>query len=755
MCHREGVTLKYSSVKILDDLVEFVENPERISDFLKRIPDLKWVREDVISDNPFASAIFHDPFCGFDESSAIERAKEMGACDFPPEEIIRTIEPELLSNSDFFFAGERNYPSVWLYSFPAESFYFNVRERLFLGMRICRKGKRGGFEYETLDVYDSLRKDNSTLREKFMRLLGLLKKSENVTSSLGKYYAGSGVEGDDIEISSDSWIPEPKEELSYFDSFMTRHFPYGSHEGMSKKEQCIRFLNNLDADEDVKEAIAMRLANWKDDAFDTSNDTADWMGRVMMLPWNLAAGDKPDIRDALRMIDSSHYGMREVKRRIKETVTLIAASGKPQSVAICLDGPPGVGKTSIARSIAKALGRKFANISVPSLASEHDVVGDRENYKAAGPGRIMKALIDTASNDPVILLDEIDKAPRGGGSERGPLPSLLEILESEQRRRFRDVYFDFPFDLSNVIFILTSNDLSKIPETLLDRIEVISVPGYSTDEKKHIAMEYLIPQIQMKFNVTRMNVSMSSRTAEYLVDNFCPEAGVRSLKRHLEKMIANHICSHMEQGKEIPDLKITKKTVDALFGKVCIRKLKADVPGTSLGLACYSSGCGVVLRIEVVRYPGSGKLVLTGNLGETIRESINVAFSFMRNFLSSSDDYDSFFGKNDFHVNIPSGGIPKDGPSAGAAFITAFYSLYSGKVIKKNMAMTGEVNLSGEILAVGGIDGKIKAAVREGNTDIVIPAQNECDYQKIRNRLKGKAVVHLVSNAFEVFDIAF
>ena len=536
---------------------------------------------------------------------------------------------------------------------------------------------------------------------------------------------------------------------SYYQKYKKEH---GGNSAISKY---INFVDNLDASNEVKNAICdeiHRLSNEKPQSSDY-NVCINWLETAMALPWNVPYSENFSLENATEIINKSHYGMKEVKDRIIELLAVRKKNNDNTGAIICLVGPPGVGKTSIARSIADALGKKFTRFSIGGVHDETDIVGHRRTYVGARPGKLISLLSNIHAKDPVMLIDEIDKAPSGASQN-----ALLEVLDPEQNKNFTDVYLDFPFDLSKIVFVVTANDIADLPHPLLDRMEIIQIPGYTENEKVHIATDYLIPRQLKKNGLSDNELAFEEDAIKSVISGYTGEAGVRNLERSISKVVRKFVRSEMSEQKIIDGNVVKPENLEKFLGVPCFDNstiIKANTPGTCLGLSVSGLGIGDVLRIEVQNVPGKGNIVLTGKLGDVIKESATVAFTWLKKYFAKDKNYKNFFEKNDFHLHIPEGAIGKDGPSAGVAFGIAFYSLYTGKPIKDHLAMTGEINLLGEITAIGGLKEKILGAKRNKVVDIIIPKQNNKDLQDIDKEILDGVRIHPVSRIEEAILIAF
>lgn len=455
------------------------------------------------------------------------------------------------------------------------------------------------------------------------------------------------------------------------------------------------------------------------------------------MPWSKSSKTKIDIKKARKILDEDHYGLEQIKERILEYLAICQMQEKPGATIMCFVGPPGVGKSSLGRSIARSLGRKFAQMSLGGMHDESEIRGHRRTYVGAMPGSIVQQLKRAGENNPVIMLDEIDKL--GIGNFQGdPASALIEVLDPELNFAFNDHYLDVPFDLSKILFITTANILDPIPPALLDRMEVIELPGYIEEEKIQIAKKYLLPK-QIKFNGLEKNkFTIDDDAIAYIIRRYTREAGLRDLEREIAKICRKIAKKMLEKGKKIK--KVAKKDIPDLLGVEQFYEditQKKDMAGIATGLAWTQAG-GEIIFIEATKMPGQNQLILTGHLGEVMQESAKAALSFLRSNAKKYGVKDKDFDKTDVHVHVPEGATPKDGPSAGITIGTALISLFTGKKIRRDVAMTGEVTLQGRILPIGGLKEKVLAARRSGIKTIIIPQDNKKDLKDIpKHLIKG------------------
>jgi ATP-dependent Lon protease len=469
------------------------------------------------------------------------------------------------------------------------------------------------------------------------------------------------------------------------------------------------------------------------------------------LPWSAATEDNLDLPHARRQLDQDHYDIDRVKDRILEFLAVRKLKPDAPSSIMCFVGPPGVGKTSLGRSVAGATGRKFERISVGGVRDESEIRGHRRTYIGAMPGTILRAMRDAGSKNPVLMIDEIDKM---GTDFRGdPASAMLEVLDPEQNVSFRDHYLDLPFDLSGVFFICTANQLDTVPPALRDRMEIIELAGYTHEEKLEIAKRYLVPRQVERNGLGKSKIEFVDEALDVIIDGYTREAGVRGLEREIGS-ICRKVAREFAEGTRKSKRVIRAKAVQELLGK---RRFQPDVqrrtdePGVATGLAWTPVG-GDVLYVEATAFPGEGKLQITGQLGDVMKESAAAALSYVKTLDGGVPE--GFFRENDVHVHVPAGAIPKDGPSAGITMATALASRATGRAVRSDTAMTGEITLTGQVLPIGGLKEKALAAQRAGIKRLVIPRRNEADIDDIPAHLRKKMKFVLVDDVDEVLDAA-
>lgn len=523
----------------------------------------------------------------------------------------------------------------------------------------------------------------------------------------------------------------------------------------SEADEYEKKLSELDAPDYVKEKTKKEIKRFRNMSSSSSESTVErgYIETVLELPWNKMSVDNKDLDHAAQVLDDDHYGLKDVKERILEFLAVRNLTSKGESPIICLVGPPGTGKTSIARSIASALEKKYVRISLGGVRDEAEIRGHRKTYIGAMPGRIVNGLRQAGVSNPLMLLDEIDKVSSDYKGDTSA--ALLEVLDSEQNCRFRDHYIEMPVDLSEVLFIATANEVSGIPKPLLDRMELIEVSSYTENEKFHIAKEHLIEKQKSKNGIKKEQLTITDGALKDIIRLYTREAGVRSLERTIGKLCrkaAREIFKNSEAA-----VKVTKTNLKTYLGNPKYSPEKkndhAEV-GIVRGLAWTSVG-GVTLEVEVNVLPGKGELVLTGKLGDVMKESAQAALSYVR---SISEEYGidaEFYTKHDIHIHIPEGAVPKDGPSAGITMATAMLSAITDRPVRADVAMTGEITLRGRVLPIGGLKEKLLAAKVIGIKTVCIPKDNEKDLEEISKEITDGMEIVPVERFSQVEKIAF
>ncbi len=495
-----------------------------------------------------------------------------------------------------------------------------------------------------------------------------------------------------------------------------------------------------------------KLERMHPDAAETAT-LRNWLDWMVGLPWSKASRDTLDLRDAQRILDEDHYGLEKVKERIIEYLAVRKLKEKAKGPLLCFVGPPGVGKTSLGRSIARALGRKFVRLSLGGVRDEAEIRGHRRTYVGAMPGRIVQGLHQAGTNNPVFMLDEVDKI---GADYRGdPSSALLEVLDPEQNNSFRDHYLGTPFDLSNVMFICTANLVDTIQPAFLDRMEVLPLSGYTEDEKLEIAKRHLVPKQLDEHGLTPERLVFSDAALRALINTYTREAGLRNLEREIAK-IARKTARRVAEGGAEGLRRVTPAGLPALIGAPTVHLdelLAQDAVGIATGLAWTATG-GDLLFVEATPMRGKGRLTLTGHLGQVMKESAQAALSFARARARRFGLKEDFFATRDIHVHVPEGAIPKDGPSAGITIAAAVVSALTGRPVRRGVAMTGELTLRGNVLPIGGLKEKMLAARRAGVRTLVCPKLNRKDLDELPAELRRAFDVHLVDTVDEVLDLA-
>ena len=523
----------------------------------------------------------------------------------------------------------------------------------------------------------------------------------------------------------------------------------------SEADEYEKKLSELDAPDYVKEKTKKEIKRFRNMSSSSSESTVErgYIETVLELPWNKMSVDNKDLDHAAQVLDDDHYGLKDVKERILEFLAVRNLTSKGESPIICLVGPPGTGKTSIARSIASALEKKYVRISLGGVRDEAEIRGHRKTYIGAMPGRIVNGLRQAGVSNPLMLLDEIDKVSSDYKGDTSA--ALLEVLDSEQNCRFRDHYIEMPVDLSEVLFIATANEVSGIPKPLLDRMELIEVSSYTENEKFHIAKEHLVDKQKSKNGIKKEQLTITDGALKDIIRLYTREAGVRSLERTIGKLCrkaAREIFKDSEAA-----VKVTKTNLKTYLGNPKYSPEKkndhAEV-GIVRGLAWTSVG-GVTLEVEVNVLPGKGELVLTGKLGDVMKESAQAALSYVRSISEGYGIDAEFYTKHDIHIHIPEGAVPKDGPSAGITMATAMLSAITDRAVRADVAMTGEITLRGRVLPIGGLKEKLLAAKVIGIKTVCIPKDNEKDLEEISKEITDGMEIVPVERFSQVEKIAF
>ena len=523
----------------------------------------------------------------------------------------------------------------------------------------------------------------------------------------------------------------------------------------SESEELDKQIEELDAGDDIKAKLHKEVKRLKSLSKGSSevNVERTYIENCLALPWNKKSQDNNDIINARAVLDADHYGMKDVKDRIIEYLAVRNITSVSDAPILCLVGPPGTGKTSIARSVAAALNKKYIRVCLGGVRDEAEIRGHRKTYVGAMPGRIIEGLKQAKTSNPLMLLDEIDKISSDYRSDTAS--ALLEVLDPEQNSRFMDHYIEVPQDLSEVLFIATANDVQGIPRPLLDRMELIEIAGYTENEKEHIAKEHLIPKQMEENGIEKGKLTIQSAALKKIINNYTKEAGVRNLERTIGQICRKTARLIMEEDKK--KVTVTSKNLSDFLGKEHFNYLmanKKDEIGISRGLAWTQVG-GDTLQIEVNVMPGKGELMLTGQLGDVMKESAQAGITYIRSIASDYKVEPEFFQENDIHVHIPEGAVPKDGPSAGITMATAILSAIIKKPVRADLAMTGEITLRGRVLPIGGLKEKTLAAKTAGIKTVLVPEKNRPDVEEIPAEIKNGLEILFVETMDDVIAHAF
>ncbi|MBO1685170.1 MAG: endopeptidase La [Clostridium butyricum] len=607
---------------------------------------------------------------------------------------------------------------------------------------------------EYLDMVASYAITEEEAKQEVLECLDIIARAELILEKIKREVSVAKIQKD---IASKVKSKVSKEQKEYYLREQLKAIQEELGEDDEEKNEIAKYeekIEKLKIAKEIKEKLSYELGRLKNMSSSSAeaNVIKTYLDWALDIPWGKYSKESIDIVKARDILNKEHYGLDDVKDRIIEYLAVKQVSKSQKGPILCLVGPPGVGKTSIARSIANAMNRKYTRISLGGMKDESEIRGHRRTYVGAIPGRITYALKDAKTMNPLILFDEIDKI---SSTYKGdPSDALLEILDNEQNKDFRDSYLELPLNLSKVMFIATANTLETIPRPLLDRMEVIEVSGYTYEEKFNIAKEHLIPKIFNDLDIPMDNIKIEDESIRVVVEGYTRESGVRGLERKLTSLVRKVLAGMIKEGKK--DYVVKTSSIEELLGKRIFNideVDKFDKVGVVNGMAWTAYG-GDTLPIEATAMTGSGKLQLTGKLGDVMQESAKTAYSYVRANASRFGIDESFYKEKDIHIHAPEGAVPKDGPSAGVTMVTALVSALSGKKVKHNVAMTGEVTLTGRVLPIGGLKEKSLAAFRAGVDTIIIPKENEKDIDKIPNSIRSSLNIISAKEVNEVLKNA-
>ena len=607
---------------------------------------------------------------------------------------------------------------------------------------------------EYLDMVASYAITEEEAKQEVLECLDIIARAELILEKIKREVSVAKIQKD---IASKVKSKVSKEQKEYYLREQLKAIQEELGEDDEEKNEIAKYEEKIEKSKiakEIKEKLSYELGRLKNMSSSSAeaNVIKTYLDWALDIPWGKYSKESIDIVKARDILNKEHYGLDDVKDRIIEYLAVKQVSKSQKGPILCLVGPPGVGKTSIARSIANAMNRKYTRISLGGMKDESEIRGHRRTYVGAIPGRITYALKDAKTMNPLILFDEIDKI---SSTYKGdPSDALLEILDNEQNKDFRDSYLELPLNLSKVMFIATANTLETIPRPLLDRMEVIEVSGYTYEEKFNIAKEHLIPKIFNDLDIPMDNIKIEDESIRVVVEGYTRESGVRGLERKLTSLVRKVLADMIKEGKK--DYVVKTSSIEELLGKRIFNideVDKFDKVGVVNGMAWTAYG-GDTLPIEATAMTGSGKLQLTGKLGDVMQESAKTAYSYVRANASRFGIDESFYKEKDIHIHAPEGAVPKDGPSAGVTMVTALVSALSGKKVKHNVAMTGEVTLTGRVLPIGGLKEKSLAAFRAGVDTIIIPKENEKDIDKIPNSIRSSLNIISAKEVNEVLKNA-
>ena len=519
-------------------------------------------------------------------------------------------------------------------------------------------------------------------------------------------------------------------------------------DGLNKK------IASLKMDDDIKERLYKEVKKYENTpiASPELTITKNYLDTMLSLPWNILTKDETNLDKIESVLNETHYGLSDIKTRILEYIAVKKLTNEENAPILCLVGPPGVGKTTLAFSIAKALNKNFVKISVGGVSDQAEIVGHRRTYVGAEPGRIINGMIKAKSSNPLFLIDEIDKMSKGFNGD--PESAMLEVLDREQNKYFTDNFLEEKYDLSKVMFVLTANDMSAIPGPLLDRLEIIELSSYTRFEKLDIVKKYMLPKLIKNHGLDKYKISFTDDGINSIIENYSKEAGVRELERLISKILRKVAVKVL--NKEIKEIEINSKNISDFIGKekYSSKKNINKLPGVVNGLA-YTPFGGSTLPIEVCIYPGKGNIILTGSLGEVMKESANISIGYVKSILKELKIKEDFFEKHDIHINATEAAVKKEGPSAGIALTTAIISSLKNKTISNEIAMTGEITLMGNILEIGGLKEKAIGAYNSNVKKIFIPKANEKDLEELPKEVKDNIKIYLVDNYKDIYKELF
>ncbi|WP_294401439.1 endopeptidase La [uncultured Clostridium sp.] len=607
---------------------------------------------------------------------------------------------------------------------------------------------------EYLDMVASYAVTEEEVKQEVLECLDIVERAEIILERIKREVSVARIQKD---IAAKVKNKVSKEQKEYYLREQLKAIQEELGEDDAEKNEIAKYEEKIEKtklSKEVKEKLTYELGRLKNMSASSSeaNVVKTYLDWALDIPWGKYSKESINVIKAREILNKEHYGLDDVKDRIIEYLAVKQVSKSQKGPILCLVGPPGVGKTSIARSIAHAMNRKYTRISLGGMKDESEIRGHRRTYVGAIPGRITYALKDAKTMNPLVLFDEIDKI---SSSYKGdPSDALLEILDSEQNKDFRDTYLELPLNLSKVMFIATANTLETIPRPLLDRMEVIEVSGYTYEEKFNIAKEHLLPKIFKDLDIPMDNITIEDDSIRAVIEGYTRESGVRGLERKLTSLIRKVLADMLKEGKK--EYTVDTESVEKLLGKrvFSIDEIdKLDKVGVVNGMAWTAYG-GDTLPIEATAMSGSGKLQLTGKLGDVMQESAKTAYSYVRANARKFGIDESFYKEKDIHIHAPEGAVPKDGPSAGVTMVTALVSALSGRKVKHNVAMTGEVTLTGRVLPIGGLKEKSLAAFRAGVDTIIIPKENEKDIDKIPNSIRSSLNIISAKEVNEVLKNA-